>query len=682
MGDKMNRRENKIFSELIWNDKSTVAAFKDKYNVQERSIRLAIKSINDDLMEAGLPTIFENSEGELSIEDKDQIDVKEFEKFIQNYNFYSYTMTKNERHTILALILLNGREYITVDMLKNEIGVSRNTILNDLQELKSWFEDREMTLKAKPHVGYVIEATETQIRENILKLMEVNSEEYYQNGYMLNVYWWLLLKQLDTMNSFENLKNILLEEEEETGVILEDYSFYEAGIELMIILNRLDQGKYLIRFNDESKEEIEISSKYPFSKSVLKKIGRKYDVKITEEEILMFTKHLRGKRYLKGELNSATSLDINVMIAEAIHLISGQLGIDFYLDFGLYDLMVAHMKSAVYRVMNGEVLVNPFKDEIINDYPEILQIVHKELENLENFIGKKFREDEVMFLVLYFASVIEKEKIQSNKNKKIPVALVCATGRGTVQFMLAKLKILENIIDIVSVSSHHNMNEIEQSGARMIISTIPLPNSKLPNVAVRSPMLDDQDILTIQQKVFELKEKEQEEIEEQENRVIKQNPQKDIQGAFYNLLSKERIEMDYPAKDWEDAIRCAGKLLYDTNTVTEQYVEEMVSSVKKHGPYIVVCKGMALPHADCSKGAIKEAASFVRLKTPIEFGSVYNDPVRYVIGMSIKSAESINQAIYDMMKIFGDENNMNKFDSLPDEQAVLDMINSFQKQKI
>ena len=107
-------------------------------------------------MEAGLPTIFENSEGELSIEDKDQIAVKEFEKFIQNYNFYSYTMTKNVRHTILALILLNGREYITVDMLKNEIGVSRNTILNDLQELKSWFEDREMTLKAKPHVGYYI----------------------------------------------------------------------------------------------------------------------------------------------------------------------------------------------------------------------------------------------------------------------------------------------------------------------------------------------------------------------------------------------------------------------------------------------------------------------------------------------------------------------------------------------
>ena len=35
-----------------------------------------------------------------------------------------------------------------------------------------------------------------------------------------------------------------------------------------------------------------------------------------------------------------------------------------------------------------------------------------------------------------------------------------------------------------------------------------------------------------------------------------------------------------------------------------------------------------------------------------------------------------------MMKIFGDENNMNKFDSLPDEQAVLDMVNSFRNKNI
>mgnify|MGYP000544440314 FL=1 len=255
----MNRRGNKILNELIWNEKLNISEFKEKYNVQERSIRLDIKGINDDLQKAGLPVISENSEGELELENKRQINIKEFEKFITNYDFYSYTMTKNERHTVLALILLNGREYITVDKLKKEIGVSRNTILSDLQELKIWFEDRDMNLKAKAHVGYTIEASESQIRENILKLLEINSEEYYQNGYMLNIYWNLLLKQVDYAQSFDYLKSILLEEEEDTGVILEDYSFYEAIVELVIMVNRMSREKYLTSFEESGGEEIEIS---------------------------------------------------------------------------------------------------------------------------------------------------------------------------------------------------------------------------------------------------------------------------------------------------------------------------------------------------------------------------------------------------------------------------------------
>lgn len=85
----MNRRGNKILNELIWNEKLNISEFKEKYNVQERSIRLDIKGINDDLQKAGLPVISENSEGELELENKRQINIKEFEKFITNYDFYS-----------------------------------------------------------------------------------------------------------------------------------------------------------------------------------------------------------------------------------------------------------------------------------------------------------------------------------------------------------------------------------------------------------------------------------------------------------------------------------------------------------------------------------------------------------------------------------------------------------------
>ena len=113
------------------------------------------------------------------------------------------------------------------------------------------------------------------------------------------------------------------------------------------------------------------------------------------------------------------------------------------------------------------------------------------------------------------------------------------------------------MIDIVSVSSVHNTKEIQNSGAQMIVSTIPL-ESELPCVVVRSAILNTDDLLDVQRKVFELIEDDgDKEIPEMQLDVI--NPvESDIQGAFYNLLSQDRVMVDYEADDWEDAVRQSG----------------------------------------------------------------------------------------------------------------------------
>ena len=72
--------------------------------------------------------------------------------------------------------------------------------------------------------------------------------------------------------------------------------------------------------------------------------------------------------------------------------------------------------------------------------------------------------------------------------------------------MMAKLKTLDDMIEIVSISSFHNMREIEKNGTQMIISTIPLDDVNIPYVEVRSPMLEKDDILDIQRKVLEIRE--------------------------------------------------------------------------------------------------------------------------------------------------------------------------------
>ncbi|MBP3851369.1 MAG: PTS sugar transporter subunit IIA [Erysipelotrichaceae bacterium] len=126
-------------------------------------------------------------------------------------------------------------------------------------------------------------------------------------------------------------------------------------------------------------------------------------------------------------------------------------------------------------------------------------------------------------------------------------------------------------------------------------------------------------------------------------------------------------------------MRQAGNLLVNTKAVEPKYVEAMINSVKKNGPYIVVCPQTALPHANPEDGVLQEAVSIVRLKKPIDFHSGVNDPVSFIVAMSILSAQSINAAIYDMMLIFGNDKHRQHLMQFQDETEVYNYIESLEK---
>lgn len=670
----MNRRSNKILKELILGNRQNMIELVDKYNLQERTIRADIKDLNDTLQEHGLPVIACDADGNLFIDTDQKVDVEAYEAFICSRTFYSYYMSKNERSTILAMILLNTSGYVTVEQLKEIIGVSRNTLLHDMSELKKWFEENNMELISQVRRGYIVNASELEVRKGILKLLEVNGDNnHYGTGYNLGAFWNLLIRQMDKLDVYDEMCTYVIKQEECVQSFLSDYSFFETVLELTLIVNRIASHQTLPEYYKETWAGFRESSKYTFSSNILEEISERYQLEIPETEILYYTECLEGKSYLKDKTHKSNALDIRLMISEALYQISSCFGIDFYLDFALYDLLVAHIRSAVYRLQTGEQLQNPMKESLLKEYPEVFEIIRRNVGSLEEYIGKEFSEDEMSFLVLYFASVLEKEKVESSRSERVKVALVCETGRGTAQFMLAKLHTLDEMIDIVSVSSVHNMNEIRNSDAQMIVSTIALDEPDIPCVVVRSAMLGTEDILDIQRMAFEITEGK---FEPEDTYDVVNPVEADIQGAFYGLLSEERIMVDYYAEDWEDAVRQSGNLLYKTGAVEERYVEAMIDKIHKHGPYMIICPGTALPHADTKEGAKVEAASLLRLDPPVNFHHGTNDPVKYVIGMSILSAESINQALYDVTMIFGNEKIRQMLDEVPDSKTMLDVIHN------
>lgn len=107
-------------------------------------------------------------------------------------------------------------------------------------------------------------------------------------------------------------------------------------------------------------------------------------------------------------------------------------------------------------------------------------------------------------------------------------------------------------------------------------------------------------------------------------------------GTF---LGKDHIRVNETASDWEEAIRKAGAVLVEENSIAPAYVEKMIQSVKDLGPYIVIMPGFALAHAAPCEEVKKSDVALITLKEPVTFGSP-NDPVSVVLCLGCTDSSS------------------------------------------
>lgn len=124
--------------------------------------------------------------------------------------------------------------------------------------------------------------------------------------------------------------------------------------------------------------------------------------------------------------------------------------------------------------------------------------------------------------------------------------------------------------------------------------------------------------------------------------------------ALSELLTHETIALDEQADDWQDAIRLAGGLLESAGIAEPAYTQAMIDSVHQNGPYIVLAPGFAFPHARPSEAVHRTGMSWVRLASPVEFGSKANDPVTLVVALAATDSSTHQQAMASLATLLTD----------------------------
>lgn len=123
-------------------------------------------------------------------------------------------------------------------------------------------------------------------------------------------------------------------------------------------------------------------------------------------------------------------------------------------------------------------------------------------------------------------------------------------------------------------------------------------------------------------------------------------------------LPAEAVRLHASADDWRDALKVSGEALVAAGVTLPAYTDEMIATVEKLGPYIVIAPGLALAHSRPSPAVQRAGLSWVSLAAPVEFGSAENDPVDLVIGLAALDHDGHIEMMSELARVISDEDTL------------------------
>lgn len=140
------------------------------------------------------------------------------------------------------------------------------------------------------------------------------------------------------------------------------------------------------------------------------------------------------------------------------------------------------------------------------------------------------------------------------------------------------------------------------------------------------------------------------------------------------LLKEGNVRAKVQVATWEEAGRAAGQLLVDSEGVKPEYIEAILDSVRKYGPYIVLVPGVALFHARPQDGVNRVCMSLITLKEGVNFNAGNKDPVKLVFAFGAVDQKAHVAALRELMTIFKDQEVIDKIENSQNEFQIMDAI--------
>lgn len=418
---------------------------------------------------------------------------------------YSYVMSIQERMLLSITYIAIAKDRVTIEKLMQINAVSRNTILNDLNELRQRlsFEPYSIKLQATKSKGYYLDCHPLSKIQYLNKLLHTIYTDSNPNFIAM---MRDKLRDFADLSSYfsDDISSFIRGELQVSQALLgkkinsQDIRFMVATLPYQLLsyqnlgLSEREQRDLLSEFSP-----IKERKEYEIARHLNENLKREFHLELDEIETSLIAVLLLS--YRKDRDMHLESHDYDDMRRVLSYFIDA-FELDYHVCFKhkqlLLNQLLTHCKALLFRKAYGIVSNNPLTDQIKDKYADLFAMTKVCLSILENAWSIKMNDDDIAYITIHIGG-----ELVHSETKPTPPAvltLVCDEGIGVQKLFMQQCKqyLPHSKIEAV-LTSEQFYSVADIMAVDLVISTNDSLDTQLPTLFVHSILRDDDAIKLI-----------------------------------------------------------------------------------------------------------------------------------------------------------------------------------------
>lgn len=652
---KLEKSQKEFLMLLLENENpQSIQSIQDQLDISRRTVYYIVNKINDVFYDLRMEPI-NNKRGQgyyLTSDQKKVVDsILHSDGTLQN-------LSPDERVHYLICWMMYPKANIHIENIMELFDISRNSVFNDLKDLKSEIEKYDVSLYFDIKNGYMINGQVFSKRALLLYYLKILLKKiHYKSIEFLDV------SEVETF--YSRLQQISLKMHNE----YDDYNLLAIAC-LLNIVHYVDE-KFdfsILELRDlEKTEELHMIDKYFQDLNV--------------HERLYLTIHLLGSK--AGSVIRLDDSQRDIQLFElALHLVDlfeRQTSCDISEKNELVNSLYMHFKLSMYYYQLSIQISNTLLEDVKENYGNLYQMIKNLCESMDDEFPFILTDSEISYITMHFGGHLK--QVQGKFYALIRVLIVCPSGISTSTLLKREVEDLYANVTVIAATAAENIAQYKEN-IDFIVSTIDL-DTDIPWIKVNAILTKDDkskiaSMMSLNMQTYKLNKDNFSGlfsiIQKYVDPTQMKNLKKDVYDYFRegNLIVDVVEEKQLRLKDimyrdhlihidkdimWDEAIRLASVPLLKTNIITENYINEMIGLIRDYGPYIVIKNRIAIAHAKTEAGANALGTALLINKKNIQFEDDLN--IHYLFVISSSNPKEHLQILKDISMLASDDIDLN-----------------------